>query len=175
VTKAKSGDRAAMEILLDRHYDRLYAVCYRIAGNEADASDACQEALLAIVKGLDRFDGRASFKTWSYRVASNATLDELRRRQRRPVPGSQLPDVAGSHPGFDQQVSDRVTLDEALPQLAEEFRVPVVLRDVAGLDYAEIARVLDIPPGTVRSRIARGRRHLSQLVGNHAPPSGRQR
>jgi RNA polymerase sigma-70 factor (ECF subfamily) len=172
---AKRGDRAAMETLLDRHYDRLYAICHRIAGNDADAADACQEALLAIVRGLDRFDGRASFKTWSYRVASNATLDEMRRRQRRPAPGLPLPDQVDGRTGFDQQVSDRVTLDEALPQLPEEFRVPVVLRDVAGLDYAEIARVLDIPPGTVRSRIARGRRQLCQLVGNQVPPSGRQR
>jgi RNA polymerase sigma-70 factor (ECF subfamily) len=164
-----------MEALLDRHYDRLYAVCFRLAGNEADAADACQEALLAIVKGLARFDGRASFKTWSYRVASNATLDELRRRQRRPVPGVQLAEQPDVHTGFDQQISDRVTLGEALPKLAEEFRVPVVLRDVAGLDYAEIAEALGIPPGTVRSRIARGRRHLSQLIGNQVPPSGRQR
>ena len=164
-----------MEALLQRHYDRLYAICYRIAGSAADADDACQEALLAVVRGLPRFDGRSSFKTWSYRVASNACLDELRRRNRRPLPG--LDEFEQRDPGapLDQQVSDRVTLDEAVARLPEEFRVPVVLRDVAGLDYAEIAEVLSIPPGTVRSRISRGRRHLAELVGNQVPPSGRQR
>ena len=162
-----------MNELLERHYDRLYAICYRIAGNPADAADACQEALLAVVKGLDRFDGRASFKTWSYRVASNSCLDEMRRKNRRPLVGAEIAEPVDDGQPLDQRVSDRVTLEDALPQLSEEFRVPVVLRDVAGLDYAEIAETLSIPPGTVRSRIARGRRQLSELIGNQVPP-GRQ-
>jgi RNA polymerase sigma-70 factor (ECF subfamily) len=165
-----------MNDLLGRHYDRLYAICFRIAGSHADASDACQEALLAIVKGLDRFDGRSSFKTWSYRVASNACLDEMRRKNRRPIAMSDsMPETGAAGPAVDQQVADRMALEDALPRLPEEFRVPVVLRDVAGFDYAEIAEVLSIPPGTVRSRIARGRRQLSSLVGNQVPPGGRQR
>jgi RNA polymerase sigma-70 factor (ECF subfamily) len=172
-----------MEALLERHYDRLYAICARVAGNPADAADACQEALLAIVKGLERYDGRAAFTTWSYRVATNAALDELRRRNRRPRPVAELSEAgeatsgapAATWPAIDQQVADRVSLEEVLPQLPEEFRIPVVLRDVAGLDYREIAETLSLPPGTVRSRIARGRRQLSQLLGNQVPPSGRQR
>ena len=177
VGRARQGDRAAMEALLGRHYERLHAICRRIAGNDADADDACQEALLAIVRGLARFDGRSSFKTWSYRVASNACLDELRRRNRRPDPHREVPDPAGSgtETRIDAQVADRLTLAQALPQLPEEFRVPVVLRDVAGLDYAEIADSLGIPPGTVRSRIARGRRQLCDLLGNQVPPGERQR
>lgn len=176
VELAKGGDRAAMNELLGRHYDRLYSICYRIAGDHADASDACQEALLAIVRGLDRFDGRSSFKTWSYRVASNACLDEMRRKNRRPVAvADAVVERRGVDGGVDQQVADRLTIEEALPSLPEEYRVPVVLRDVGGLDYAEIAAALDIPPGTVRSRIARGRRQLSQLIGNQMPPDGRQR
>ncbi len=164
-----------MERLLEGHYDRLYAICFRIAGNEADAADACQEALLAVVKGLPRYDGRAAFSTWSYRVASNACLDEMRRKNRRPVPGLEFSEPVEVGPSVDQQVADRVTLEQALPLLPDEFRIPVVLRDVAGLDYAEIAETLSIPPGTVRTRIARGRRQLSQLLGNQVPPSGRQR
>ncbi len=176
VERAKDGDREAMNDLLGRHYDRLYSICYRIAGDHADASDACQEALLAIVRGLDRFDGRSTFKTWSYRVASNACLDELRRKKRRPVAvADSMVENRATEPGVDQQVADRVTVADALPALPEEFRVPVVLRDVAGFDYAEIAEVLGVPPGTVRSRIARGRRRLSELVGNQVPPGGRQR
>jgi RNA polymerase sigma-70 factor (ECF subfamily) len=158
---------------LRRHYDRLYAVCRRVAGNEADAADGCQEALLAIVRGLPKFDGRSTFKTWSYRVATNACLDEVRRRNRRPVAVMELPEPTSDTPGHDQQTADRVTIDQAIDLLPEEFRLPVVLRDLGGLDYADIAATLDIPPGTVRSRIARGRRQLSQLLGNQQAPDQR--
>ncbi len=176
---AQLGDRKALNRLLEQHYDRIYAICRRLAGNDADAADATQEALLAIVRGLKRFDGRARFSTWSYRVATNACLDELRRRGRRPTPG--LPEVETSEqapdpdrPRLDDTVADRLVLDDALRELPEEFRAPVVLRDQLGLDYAEIAQVLDIPPGTVRSRIARGRSRLAErLVGNQAGPGRR--
>lgn len=156
-----------MNALLERHYERLYAICRRIAGNDADAADACQEALMAVVRGLPRFDNRSSFKTWSHRVATNACLDELRRRKRRPIAVVDEPDRISDEPEVAQRVSDRLTIDEALPQIPEEFRAPVVLRDVIGMDYAEIAETLELAPGTVRSRIARGRRHLAKIL---APP-----
>lgn len=166
VARAQRGDGEAMNELLRLHYDRLYAVCRRVAGNDADAADGCQEALLAIVRGLPRFDGRSTFRTWSYRVATNACLDELRRRKRRPIAVEEIPEEASDEPGHDDRLADHLTLTSALDELAEDFRVPIVLRDVAGLDYAEIAATLDIPPGTVRSRIARGRRHLAGILGN---------
>lgn len=173
---AVAGDRAALDRLLRSHHDRIYAICRRLAGNDADAADATQEALIAIVRGLPKFDGRAAFSTWSYRVATNACLDELRRRSRRPdpgLPGREDVDPAGAPP-LDEQVSDRVVIDDALQRLPTEFRSAVVLRDQAGLDYAEIAEVLDIPPGTVRSRIARGRAALAtQLSGNREPSDER--
>ena len=86
VTAAQGGDRGALDQLLRRHYDRVHAVCRRITGHDADAADAAQEAMIAIVRNLDRFDGRSSFGTWAYRIATNASLDELRRRKRRAVP-----------------------------------------------------------------------------------------
>jgi RNA polymerase sigma-70 factor (ECF subfamily) len=149
-----------------------------LAGNDADAADATQEALLAIVRGLPRYDGRAAFSTWSYRVATNACLDELRRRKRRPDPG--LPELEeaprGGAPDLDEAVADRHDLEAALAELPDEFRAPIVLRDVGGLDYSEIAEVLDLRPGTVRSRISRGRRHLAQaLSGNPDAPAQRTR
>lgn len=162
-----------MEQLLTRHHQRIYGLCRRMARNDADAADACQEALMAIVRGIDKFQGASTFKTWSHRVASNACLDELRRRQRRPVAVIDEPDRIADTPDLDQQVSDRVTIEDALPRLAEEFRAPVVLRDVMGMDYAEIAETLGIAPGTVRSRISRGRRQLAELLGNQRGPSER--
>ncbi len=155
-----------MDQLLSRHYERLYALCRRMARNDADAADACQEALMAIVRGIDKFQGNSTFRTWSYRVASNACLDELRRRQRRPLALIDEPERAADSPDLGQQVADRLTIEDALPRIAEDFRAPVVLRDVLGMDYAEIADTLGIAPGTVRSRISRGRKQLAELLGN---------
>jgi RNA polymerase sigma-70 factor (ECF subfamily) len=171
VEAAQAGDRQALDQLLRRHLDLIHAVCTRMAGNPADGEDATQEALIAIVRGLPRFDGRASVRTWMYRVATNACLDELRRRGRRPAPG--LPEAVlervdrADGPGLDTAVADRLSIDQALVELPEEFRVAVVLRDVVGLDYAQIAQVLELPLGTVRSRIARGRDRLAVLLGRN--------
>ncbi len=163
--RARQGHEASLNQLLVEHYDQIYAVCRRMTGNDADALDTAQDALIAIVRGLDRFDGRARFSTWVYRVTTNACLDQLRRERRRPVGHlDHDPAPADASPGIDQVVSDRLVLDQALGRLPTEFRAPVVLRDVIGLDYAEIAEVLEIPPGTVRSRIARGRRALADQM-----------
>ncbi len=170
VAAAQTGDPGALDALLRAHYDRLYAVCRRLTGNDADAADAAQETLLALVRGLRGFDGRSRFSTWSYRIAVNASLDELRRRRRRPEPG--LDDHLAAPPGATgRDLSDdsdrRLDIDAALGRLPMEFRTAVVLRDLCGLDYAEIATVLAIPPGTVRSRIARGRSLLVPLLSGN--------
>ena len=162
-----------------RHYDRIFAVCRRVTGNEADAADAAQEAMIAIVRALPRFDGRSSFGTWVYRIATNASLDELRRRRRRPLANQSSRDDDGGeieHADPDSglrldAIGDRMLLDAALAELAEDFRLPVVLRDVGDLDYAEIAEVLGVPIGTVKSRIARGRSALAHSLGR---PFGNQ-
>jgi RNA polymerase sigma-70 factor, ECF subfamily len=110
-------------------------------------------------------------------VVTNACLDELRRRKRRPVPVDDevvAIDRSSDGPGLDTQVADRLDIDEAMAQLSPEFRAAVVLRDVCGLDYAEIAEVLELAPGTVRSRISRGRGALAHvLAGNPAPSAER--
>lgn len=164
---ARDGDRGALDQLLRLHYDRVYAVCRRLAGNDADGADATQEALIAIVRGLHRFDGTSRFSTWAYRVAVNRTLDELRRRARRP--SVDVASLSGSAAVEGPDVAQRVDVDRALLQLPVEFRACVVLRDLCGLDYAEIAEVLAIPPGTVRSRIARARASLVPLLGQGNP------
>jgi len=173
-TAAAAGDRRALEHLLDRHADRIHAVCRRVLGPSEDALDATQEAMMAIARGIGRFDGRSAFTTWLYRVATNAALDEGRRRSRRPQPVETLPEPRDmSESPIDTQVGARIDVDAALARLPEDFRVAVVLRDLCDLDYAEIARVLDVPPGTVRSRIARGRAALAELLGNHGPAADR--
>jgi RNA polymerase sigma-70 factor, ECF subfamily len=188
VAAAQAGDRKAMDNLLRRHYDRIHAICRRITANDADALDATQEAMIAVVRGLPRFDGNSLFSTWVYRVATNASLDELRRRKRRPDPVSFLerPNPDGPRIGevaagsgrmlggvqrvtdldLDEQLSLQVDIEAALGKLPPEFRAAVTLRDLCGLDYAEIGEILGIPGGTVRSRISRGRAALLPLLGN---------
>ena len=175
---AAGGDRRALEILLERHVDRVHTVCRRIVAHPDDALDATQEALLALARGIGRFDGRSAFTTWLYRVATNAALDEWRRSKRRPVPVETLPEPSGASSGVEDQVGARLDVDAALRRLPEEFRTAVVLRDLCDLDYAEISEILSVPPGTVRSRIARGRAALTALLGNRdhgrRRPSGRR-
>jgi RNA polymerase sigma-70 factor (ECF subfamily) len=145
-----------------------------MCNNDADAADATQEALIAIVRGLDRFDGRAAFGSWAYRVTTNACLDELRRRSRRPSTGlDRVPEPTAPGDPADAAAA-AVDVDAALATLAPEFRAAVVRRDLCALDYAEIAEVLDVPIGTVRSRIARGRAAVAaHLGGNPEPTPGR--
>jgi RNA polymerase sigma-70 factor (ECF subfamily) len=138
-----------------------------MTGQDADAADADQNALMAIVRGLPRFDGRAAFGTWAYRIATNACIDELRRRSRRPEPRQPAVEHAPrDHPPLtDESVSDRLDLDAALARIPTDYRLAVTLRDQLGLEYAEIAAVLDIPVGTVRSRLSRGRAALAGELG----------
>jgi RNA polymerase sigma-70 factor (ECF subfamily) len=179
VTAAQAGDRPALDRLLRLHYDRVHAVCRRIVGTPHDADDAAQEAMIRIVKGLQSFDGRSAFGTWAYRIASNTALDELRKRRRRPM--LHVVDDHGEVPDVPDRLAERrvdavverLSLDDAIAGLPDDFRAAVVLRDVADLDYNEIARVLDVPIGTVKSRIARGRSLLADRLGNRRPPNER--
>lgn len=169
VDAARRGDRDALERLLQLHFDRVRALCRKVMAHDADTDDATQEALLAICRGITRFDGRSSFSTWIYRVTTNACLDELRRKGRRPIAMDDTTMPAVTVPDrFTDDIADRVEIDAALAQLSPDFRAAVVLRDLCELDYDEIAQVLGIPPGTVRSRIARGRAHLARVVGDTA-------
>lgn len=182
VAAARGGDAAAMDQLLRRHYGRVHAVCRRIAGSTRDADDAAQEAMIRVVRNLDTFDGRSAFGTWVYRIATNTALDELRKRKRRPqlhvvnddddlrVANEPVDPLAHRHV---ESVADRITIDAALAALPDEFKAAVVLRDVGDLDYAEIAAALDLPIGTVKSRIARGRRLLIEKLGNREGPGER--
>jgi RNA polymerase sigma-70 factor (ECF subfamily) len=150
LTRARRGESDAVEALLREYYDLIHAVCHRMVHNPDSADDAVQNALIAVVKGLPRFDGRSSISTWMYRIATNCAIDEIRRTQRRPVPmadeglaargGSVDPtDDLAAH--LDQQSQ----LTAALGRVPEEFRTALVLRYVADLDYAVMAEMLTPP------------------------------
>lgn len=152
-----------------REYGRfLYNVAYRLAGNDADAADLAQEALLRVRRGLDTYQPTGSLEGWLARIVTNLFLDEVRRRRRRPVVA--LGDHEHVLPGgaaADEVAAARSLSDEiqtALGALPDEFRSAVVLCDVVGLSYEEIAGAQGIPVGTVRSRIHRGRSQLRELL-----------
>jgi RNA polymerase sigma-70 factor (ECF subfamily) len=146
----------------------LYTVAYRLTGNHEDAQDLVQEVLLRVQRGLARYEP-GSLHGWLSRIATNAFLDDVRRRKRRPTdPLGEDPDrVVPSAPSADQALADAVLPDEvqrALRGLPDEYRAAVVLCDVVGFGYQEIADTLGVPVGTVRSRIHRGRAQLREVL-----------
>jgi RNA polymerase sigma factor (sigma-70 family) len=146
----------------------LYTVAYRLTGNSDDAQDLVQEVLLKVRKGLETYRP-GSLEGWLSRITTNTFLDETRRRRRRPV--DHLPDdpdrVLPAGPAADVALAAEVLPDnvqQALARLPEEYRTAVVLCDVVGLSYSEIGEALDVPVGTVRSRIHRGRAQLRKVL-----------
>ena len=172
VAAARQNDTGALDILLRRHYDTIRAVCHRIVIDSGGADDATQNALIAIARGIHAFDNRSSITTWMYRIAVNASLDEVRRTRRRPLPMDPADQKMGAiSVTMDDMANldDQLLISDALQQVDPDFRIPVVLRHVADMDYEEIARTLDIPVGTVKSRIARGRQQLAQMMTEGSP------
>lgn len=185
--RARDGDATALEEILRRHQSTIHAVCTRIVIDRGGAEDATQEAMIAVARGIRRFDGRSSLSTWIYRIATNASLDEVRRVRRRPRPdrgvdvASDGANAAVTSPGPEHVFSVRDEISRAMQTLDPEIRATMALRHLADLEYAEIARAMSIPVGTVRSRLARGRDAMRQLLaadvqeqGNSTTVSGRQ-
>lgn len=148
--------------------DFIYTVAYRLTGNHEDAQDLVQEVLVRVQRGLRTYRP-GSLRGWLSRITTNAFLDDARRRSRRPVVAlPEDPDVVLPPSPSAADASAAATLPEdlqgALAAVTEEYRVPVVLADVVGLSYAEIAEQLDVPVGTVRSRIHRGRLALREAL-----------
>jgi RNA polymerase sigma-70 factor, ECF subfamily len=168
LTRAQKGDAAALDAVLRHHYDAIRSICHRIVINSADADDATQMALISVARALPSFNRRSSLSTWVYRIATNAALDELRRISRRAIP-TEASAMERAQPDSTGEVDTQMLIAQALGGVAAEYRVVLVLRHVADLDYEEIASILDIPIGTVRSRLARGRAQLTEIVGNQFP------
>jgi RNA polymerase sigma-70 factor, ECF subfamily len=171
VRRFLAGDAQAFGELVERHERRIFAVCLRILGNAEDAADATQDTLLSVVRKLDGFRGEAAFTTWLHRIALNICYDHLRRAQRRPtlhrVVDDELPELELGAPVPDHAdaVAEERTIAAALADVPEEFRVAIVLADVQDLPYEQIAGILDVPVGTVKSRVHRGRLALARALG----------
>ncbi|MFN8194401.1 MAG: RNA polymerase sigma factor SigE [Nocardioidaceae bacterium] len=166
--------------IVEQHSDRVYRLAYRLTGNPHDAEDLTQEVFVRVFRSLDTYTP-GTFEGWLHRITTNAFLDQARRRQRirfdalSDERASRLPSKA---PGPDTVYADTTFDDDverALAALPPEFRAAVVLCDVEGLTYDEIADILGAKLGTVRSRIHRGRAQLRAALAHRAPGAGRQR
>jgi RNA polymerase sigma-70 factor (ECF subfamily) len=183
VERCLSGDAAAWEDLVRLHTRRVYGLCYRFTGRDAEAQDLTQDVFLRVFRALGSFrstDG--SFTTWLARLTRNLLIDHYRRTRNERVTDSieeQLPRIEGGTDGRrgdafsaapkrpDSAVAGREAselLQSALEKLSPELRETIILRDLQEMEYREIAQVLTIPEGTVKSRLNRGRAELARLL-----------
>ncbi len=174
ISRSRAGDTRAFDGLVEQHQDRVYDLAYRITGHHADAQDAAQDAFVKAYLALATFRGDASFSTWLHRIAVNAALDAVRRRS----PGKSATVEAActtTDPLADraERVEVRERIHRAIAALPLDQRTVVVLRDVQGWSYEEIAAIVEVPVGTVRSRLARGREALRADLADLAPAGAR--
>lgn len=177
VSLAKRGDMASFEQLVLAHEKMVYNIALRMFANSEDAKDVSQEVFLKVYRNLQRFNERASFSTWVYRITVNACIDEMRRRKGKP--GVSLEQEMQNEEGaWALQVADERETPEqallrrekqrevllALEKLSPEHKAVVILRDIRGLSYEEISELLEMPLGTVKSRICRARGQLKEEI-----------
>lgn len=169
-----AGNESAFTELMRRHEDRIFTLAYRMTGDRSDALDATQDTFVTAFRQASSFRFDSAFGTWLYRVGINSCHDLLRKRKRWVLrsedDGPEEPDRTS--PGVEDSVTTRLDLTRALAQLPEEYREAVVMHDIGGVPYQEIARITDARIGTVKSRISRGRRRLAELLEHTAPAGG---
>ena len=180
VSAAQRGDADAFGALVEQNQARVYALAHRMVGDPEDASDLTQETFLRAWRGVSKFNGQSAFYTWLYRLCSNACIDFLRREGRRGAV-SLTQEEDGGDADRQREVPDRTydpqrvlerteakaAVERALAALSPEHRQALVLREFEGLSYQEIGAVLDVEPGTVKSRIARARLALRDYLVRH--------
>jgi RNA polymerase sigma-70 factor, ECF subfamily len=164
-----SGDHDAFEKIMRQHEDRVFSVCLRIMGDRDRALDATQETFLTVFRKAGQFKGDAALGTWIYRIAVNTCYDQLRKAKRRrtdPIPDHLDPVDPSAQSAIDSAAL-RPEIRNALDELPADFRAAVVLSDIEGMSMTEVALVLGVPAGTVKSRLFRGRRLLAEHLGNY--------
>lgn len=175
IARLQKRDEAAFEELIRQYEKKVYTLCFRMCGNSEDAEEAAQDAFLALWRGIDRFRQESSLSTWIYRLATNACIDTLRRRKKQSGSVSLddeelFVDAVDISPQPQETVEHRETqklLQEGLSALPEEYRKVLILREIEGLSYTEIAESASIELGTVKSRISRGRSLLRNFLSGN--------
>ena len=185
VAAARRGDRDAFRTLFERYHRRAYSLAFGVVRDQDDALDVVQDAFIKAHKYLDKFEGNSSFYTWLYRIVMNLAIDHLRKHRRaRPVELDEatltdialLPKLLGDHPGralLDKEI--RARIDDALTELSDNHRAVLVMRELEGLSYEEMARAMGCSKGTIMSRLFHARRNmqkrLADLVDRSAAPA----
>ena len=168
VRRYLDGDMDAFAALVERHEQRVFNLALRMTGREEDARDATQEAFLSALRKLKTFRGEAAFTTWLHRVTVNACYDLLRKRQRAPLLHERAdgpPQPEPTAPDHAADVDLSLDVQRALLEVPPDFRAVLLLCDVQELSYEQAAATLDVPIGTVRSRLHRGRVALAHALG----------
>lgn len=168
-----AGNDAAFDELVLRYRRRVFGICLRYFRDAGDAEDAAQDAFISLYRRASTYSGTAAFSTWMYRVATNACNDVARKRARRPVAGGDVERLSETA-STDDLLANRelgVELESALATLSPEYREVIVLHDVVGLPYEEIAARTTLPVGTVKSRIHRGHARLAAELTHLREPS----
>lgn len=175
IRAAQAGDLAAFELLIDRHGGGVYRIALRMLGNEADAEEAAQDALVQAWRALDRFRGASAFATWMYRIVTNRCLDALAVRRAEEPLDERWAEIAAPD-DLEALVDGRArwaALVGAIGALSAEQRAALVLREFEGLSYEEIADVLGVTVGAVKGRLHRARLELMQRLTDSERPAGR--
>ena len=170
IAKAAKGDRAAWEEIVREQHPRLYPLCLRMMASPQDAMDMEQEIWIKVWRSLPSFKGDSSLSTWLYRITMNTCLDELRRRKKKAQislealseEGWEAPDPEGEK--LLERSMNRELIRQALEKLPPDYKAALLLRDREELSYEGIASILNIPIGTVRSRISRGRKAMAKIL-----------
>jgi RNA polymerase sigma-70 factor (ECF subfamily) len=164
--------KASFEELVEKHYRQAYNMAYRISGSATDAEDLTQDALIRAYQSFDRYQPELPFANWLYRIIANLHVDELRRRGRARVESIDACAALADIPDHSADPADRLLsreleghLQQALDSLSPDFRTAVVLCDIEGLSYEEIAEIMRCSIGTVRSRVHRGRKQMRKHLG----------
>jgi len=166
VARIKEGDMDAFRELVEMHRDRIYAFVFYMTGDRSDADDITQETFIKAYKGLSRFRGDSSVYTWLHRIAMNLCIDRVRKlKKRREVPLSEIIPSHVEEPFREAERSElRRIIEVALSGIPEKQRVILIMYEIQGFSYEEIASILGCPIGTVRSRLHKARNGLRERI-----------
>jgi RNA polymerase sigma-70 factor (ECF subfamily) len=168
IEAAKSGDQEAFRQIVERYQGAVYNLAYRMLGDPEEAEDAAQEIFVRLYRQLGRYDPERKFSTWTLAIATNYCIDQLRRRRMQLVPLENIiPWARARDAGPEGEALSRESRDEVqrlLKQLPEKYRAPLVLRYWEDLSCAEIAEILGVPEGTIKTQIHRARKQLGKML-----------
>ena len=177
IKKAQKGDSHAFEVLIESHFKQIYNIALRMTNNPDDAADMTQEVMLKLFRNIGSFSGNSKFSTWVYRVATNTCLDELKKMKRKTAVSLQS-EIETDDGGYTMEIEDtsltpeqsleqtelKSVVQKAIAMLSDDHKAIIILRDIRGFSYDEIARITGTTEGTVKSRLSRARAQLKNII-----------